>query len=95
MTLKNKQNLETCLWLGALVVMTTAMVWFRTATVKHTYSFSEKDKHYRELQDRYLAARVKWLRLTSPGKLDILAARIGLKAPGLHQNLAYTKRPKN
>ncbi len=76
---------ETLYWLSCLFILATAIIWVRTETVKATYEYVQKDKALRKLQQEVQAERVRWLKQTAPGRLEALAADLGLAAPTMDQ----------
>ncbi|MBM4304255.1 MAG: hypothetical protein FJ112_08000 [Deltaproteobacteria bacterium] len=78
---------ELILLSGSVFVLAAALVWVRALTVKATYQFVEKERHYRQMEQETQRLRVKWLKITSPKKLEILAEELGLEPPKMSQNL--------
>ena len=79
------------LFLFLLVVFTvsSAVIWIRTSTVRDTYLYVQQEREFRKLQQDIQAARVRWLRLTSPKRLEGMAHSLGLKPPTIRQMLKY------
>ena len=73
----------------ALFSLAGGLVWIRTATVKDTYRFVQLEREYRKLQQEIQAARVRWLKLTSPKRLEGMALALGLVPPRPSQILRY------
>jgi hypothetical protein len=78
---------ELTLLLVCVFILATALVWIRALTVKSSYQFVGQERQYRQLEQETQSLRVKWLKLTSPKKLETLASQIGLEPPKLGQNL--------
>lgn len=76
---------ETVFWLSCLFVLSAAIIWVRTQTVKATYLYVQQDKTLRKLQQDVQAERVRWLKQTAPGRLEAIAVDLGLAAPALDQ----------
>ena len=74
--------------LSALVfLLAAALVWVRALTVKASYQFVNQERRFRQIEQETQALRVKWLKMTSPKRLELLAQQIGLEPPKLNQNL--------
>lgn len=85
--------------LSALVfLLAAALVWVRALTVKASYQFVNQERRFRQIEQETQALRVKWLKMTSPKRLELLAQQIGLEPPKLSQNLkiqSSTPKRKN
>lgn len=66
---------ETLAWLGALFSLCGGVVWVRTATVKATYRYVQHEKEISQVQQELQDARIRWLKLTSPKRLEALAEK--------------------
>lgn len=71
------------------IFLAAAVIWIRTSTVKDTYRFVQQEREYRRLQQEIQAARVRWLKLTAPKRLETMAKQLGLGPPRLQQVLKY------
>ena len=71
----------------SIFILAAALVWIRALTVKATYEFVGKERQYRLIEQETQALRVRWLKMTSPKKLESLASQLGLEPPKLGQNL--------
>jgi hypothetical protein len=80
---------EVIFWLFTLFSLSTVVIWIRTATVKETYHFVQQQRELKAMQQELQAARVHWLKLTAPKRLDSLAERLHLAPPRLSQVLKY------
>ena len=89
MTLSTRHRREIYALLALLFVLSAGVIWIRTSTVKDTYLYVQQEKEYRQLQQEIQATRVRWLKLTSPRRLEELATRVGLQAPKMNQILRY------
>ena len=69
-----------------LVGLSATVIWVRAATVNETYSYIRQEQTYRKLQQEIQATRVRWLKLTTPKRLEAMAARLGLR-PGDSQRI--------
>lgn len=69
------------------------VIWVRTATVKDTYLYVQREKEYRKLLQEIQGVRVRWLKLTAPKRLEGLAQTLGLTPPTRNQVLRY--EPEN
>ncbi|MBI1862119.1 MAG: hypothetical protein HYR96_14490 [Deltaproteobacteria bacterium] len=76
------------------VVAACAVTWMRIGTVKNTYTYVQNQKELNRLQQELQAERVKWLKLTSPKKLELLARHLGLAAPKMTQVVRLHPAPK-
>ena len=73
-----------------LVFMLSGLViWVRTATVKDTYLYVQHERELRLLEQETQAIRVRWLKLTSPKRLELIATGLGLAPPKLHQIVKF------
>jgi len=75
--------------LALVFALATGVIWIRTSTVKDTYLYVQREKEFRKLQEEIQANRVRWLRLTTPKRLEVIAKNLGLGAPELSQVLRY------
>jgi hypothetical protein len=76
--------------LFALVfALAAGVIWIRTATVKDTYLYVQREKEYRRLEQEIQGVRVRWLKLTAPKRLEALAQSLGLMPPNRNQVLKY------
>jgi hypothetical protein len=89
MVLTKKEKLELTLLLFLLFSAVSLLIWVRTTTVKDTYQYVHQERELRRLQELTQVDRVKWLRLTSPKRLEQLANSLGLAAPNLTQTYKY------
>lgn len=78
---------EIILLSACVFLLAAALVWIRALTVKASYQFVSQEKRYRTIEQETQSLRVKWLKMTSPKKLENLAEQIGLQPPKLSQNL--------
>lgn len=83
---------ETGVLLFVVFALSSGIIWVRTATVKDTYRFVQSEKELRKLQQDIQAVRVRWLKMTSPGKLESLAQTLELTPPRIDQVLRYRIR---
>ncbi len=84
-------RLELILWLVLVCALAIGVIWVRTATVKATYLYGQQEKEVRKQQSRTQRARVNWLRLTAPARLDALARNLRLFPAKSDQVLKYEK----
>ena len=85
----SKTRIETIGLLFLVFAAAAAIIWIRTATVKDTYLFVQNEKELRKLAQEIQAVRVRWLRMTAPGKLEALAQSLELYPPKIDQVLRY------
>lgn len=78
---------ELTFFLLSIFILAAALVWVRALTVKSTYEFVGKERQYRLLEQETQALRVRWLKMTSPKRLESLALQLGLEPPKLGQSL--------
>lgn len=83
----NSPKRELTVLLTSLFILAAALVWVRALTVKTSYEFVGKEKQYRQLEHEIQTLRVRWLKLTSPKKLESLAGQLGLEPPKIGQSL--------
>jgi hypothetical protein len=87
MNQSNSVKRELSFLLVSLFILAAGLVWVRALTVKSTYQFVGQERQYRQLEQETQALRVRWLKLTSPKKLEGLANQLGLEPPKVGQNL--------
>ena len=90
MRLTTEQKKEITVLLFSVFLMAVLTTWVRTSTVKDTYAYVHQERDLRRLQQEIQAQRIRWLKLTSPKRLESLAHNLGLAAPGLHQTMKYS-----
>jgi hypothetical protein len=76
---------ESALLLSLLFLVCVAVIWIRTETVKVTYQYVLRERMYREVTQNTQVERLKWLKMTAPGKLETIAASLDLRAPAMGQ----------
>ncbi len=84
---------ELLLWFILTAFAAVGMIWVRTATIKDTYVYVQQERELRTLQQEIQAARVQWLKMTSPKRLEAVAKHLGLVPPKVEQILRY--EPEN
>ena len=72
---------------ASVFLLAAGLVWVRALTVKASYQFVSQERRFRQIESEAQALRVKWLKMTSPKRLELLAGNIGLEPPKLSQNL--------
>lgn len=77
-------------WLFLLFVA-ASVVWVRTSTVKATYQYVQHEGELRGVEQEIRKLRVKWLKMTSPRKLEAMAPALGLVAPTKNQSRRYVR----
>lgn len=90
--MRNRKH-EAYLLFSLLCASAAAMIWVRTATVKTTYAYVEKEKEWQKVGEQLQEARVRWLKQTSPRKLEAIAQSLGLSAPDLSQVQKFKADP--
>ncbi len=83
---------ETLSWLGLFFVLCGGVVWIRTATVKATYRYVQQEKELTSIGHQMQDFRIKWLKLTSPKRLEALALKFDLFPPESGQRVQYTSK---
>ncbi|MSP18816.1 MAG: hypothetical protein EXR74_04520 [Bdellovibrionales bacterium] len=73
--------------LVSVFILAVILVWIRALTVKSSYQFVGQERQYRQLEQDMQALRVRWLKITSPKKLESIAAQLGLEPAKPGQNL--------
>ena len=86
---------ELSLLLAVTFLLAAGVIWVRTATVKDTYLYVQNEREFRKLQQEIQAARVKWLKLTSPKRLETMARALGLGSPKIEHVLKYEPEKTN
>ncbi len=84
-TTNSKKEFTTLL--VSVFILAAILVWIRALTVKSSYQFVGQERQYRQLEQEMQALRVRWLKITSPKKLESIAAQLGLEPAKLGQNL--------
>lgn len=69
----------------SLILLAGVVVWIRTATVKSTYEFVRQERDLKRMQEEMQNLRIRWLKLTSPSKLETLAQNQGMSPPKYDQ----------
>jgi hypothetical protein len=87
--MKKSSRREVMLLICAVVALAAAVIWIRTATVRETYEYVQQEKELRRLEEGIQSVKVKWVRVTAPGRLESLANSLGLAAPRLDQVVSY------
>lgn len=80
---------EASLFVTLLLLVGAALVWVRTATVRETYRFVGLRNERKRVEEELAAQKVRWLRMTAPRRLEVMAGTMGLKAPTHGQVLRY------
>ena len=83
---------EFFLLLLLLVSVASAVIWVRTATVRETYAFVQQEKILKALREETQNLRLKWVKTTSPKRLEALAPGLGLQPPTLNQRLKISSK---
>jgi hypothetical protein len=83
---------ETLSWLGLFFALCGGVVWIRTATVKATYHYVQQEKELTGIGHQMQEFRIRWLKLTSPKKLEALALKMDLFPPTENQRVQYTSK---
>lgn len=93
--IRSPARTQTLALLLACIIASCAVTWLRIGTVKNTYAYVQNQKELNRLQQELQGERVKWLRLTSPKKLEIMARHLGLAPPKVNQLVRLHTNPKN
>lgn len=81
--------------LGALLfVLSSAVIWVRTANVRSTYEFVRKESELKEVLHQTQDLRIQWTKLTSPQRLKLLSAELKLNSPKMNQVLSLSSPRK-
>ncbi len=83
---------ETRLWLVLIFTLCGVMVWVRTSTVKVTYQYVQNQKELRGIDNKLQDLRIRWLKLTSPKRLEAQAAKLDLVPAVPSQYVRYTPK---
>jgi len=83
---------EIAILMAILFFSSSAVIWIRTANVKATYDFVQKEKELQQLKNEAQELRVKWARLTAPQRLESLSSQLGMSAPKFNQTLKYSEK---
>jgi hypothetical protein len=84
-----EKNREVFASFALVFVLSAAVIWVRTETVKVTYAYVQSEKDLKKIQQELQAARVQWLKFTTPKRLDAMAQSLGLYPPKIRQILKY------
>jgi len=90
--ISSPHKLETFAWLGVLIALCGAVVWVRTSTVKATYLYVQQEKELAGIGQQIQDFRIRWLKLTSPKRLEALAAKFELFPPDPNQRVQYNRK---
>lgn len=82
--------METRVWFCVFLALCGAVVWIRTATVKATYLYVQQEREVTTIGQQVQELRIRWLRLTSPKRLESLAQKFDLHPPDPAQRVQYT-----
>lgn len=85
----SRKRAETYCLLGIIFAFAAGNIWVRAATVKDTYRFVKHEKALRKLEQEIQHEKVRWIKLSSPQRLEKLAATLGLQPPRLDQRVRY------
>ena len=85
-------RLETLSWFALLFALCGAVVWVRTSTVKATYRYVQQEKELGGVGQQIQEFRIRWLKLTSPKRLEALAERFELVPPDPNQRVHYAPK---
>ncbi len=80
-----KSQSEFILWLTATVVLSGIVIWVRIETVKNTYLYVQREKELQRLEVQLQSEKVRWLKMTHPSRLEVLAKQLNMVAPKLSQ----------
>jgi hypothetical protein len=80
-----KSQSEFILWLTATVVLSGVVIWVRIETVKNTYLYVQREKELQRLEVQLQSEKVRWLKMTHPSRLEVLAKQLNMVAPKLSQ----------
>lgn len=80
---------ETLTWFAALFALCAAVVWVRTSTVKATYHYVQQEKELGDIGRQIQDHRIRWLKLTSPKRLEALAVKLDLVPADPSQRMQY------
>jgi len=83
---------ETLAWLCLLFALCGGVVWVRTATVKATYRYVQQEKEMTVIKQEIQGLRIRWLKLTSPKRLEALAQQMQLSPLQASQRVQYAAK---
>ncbi len=83
---------ETLAWFGALLALCGAVVWVRTSTVKATYRYVQQERELSITGQQIQDYRIKWLKLTSPKRLETLSQKFELGPASASQRVQHTTK---
>ncbi len=72
-----------------LFLISSGVIWVRTATVRESYRFIQQERDLRKVQQDIQTNRVQWLKATAPKKLESWASELKLFPPKPPQVLRY------
>jgi len=79
-------------WIPILFLVASVLVWVRTESVKVTYEYVQKERKYKRLEEEVQNLKARYLRATSPKRLEGMAHVLGLVPPRLNQIVKYEVR---
>jgi hypothetical protein len=78
-------KIEIAFLVALLFVLSSGVIWIRTANVRTTYEYVQRESELKTLLDKNQDLRIQWTKLTSPQKLKVLSAELNMNPPKLHQ----------
>jgi hypothetical protein len=80
---------ETHFLVTVVFLLASLVIWVRISTVKDTYRYVLQEKELIRAQQEIQAVKLKWLKETSPRKLEAVARNLRLFPPSINQTLKY------
>jgi len=84
---------ELILTTGLLFLLSTGIIWIRTANIKATYEFNQKEKELNHFKKTEQNLRIKLAKVSSPQRLKELSQNLNLSAPRLNQVYRFKENP--
>lgn len=87
---------EISLLITLLFILSSAVIWIRTANVRATYDFVRKESELKEVLKDTQDLRIQWTKLTSPHRLKSLSTELKMSAPKMNQvlSMSSSRNPK-
>lgn len=88
-------KIEITLLILLLFVLSTTVIWVRTANVRATYDYVQRESELKALTLSTQDLRIQWSRLTSPQRLKTISGNLKMDAPKISQVLKLDSGVKN
>lgn len=89
------QSLKQEIFFTTLLVFffSAGVIWIRTANIKATYEFNQKEKQLNQVRKTEQNLRIKLASVSSPQRLKEMSKRLNLAAPKISQLYRFKGTP--